>query len=557
MPYCLGLHIDNNFIKYAKVLNEKDKEPKVEAYGVVCYENLNMAIENILKETSTYGAAEVATNLRNEFYNYFDDVFAGMPDSGMRKNLNLRFEQEICPKLNITPTSVESKYISSPKRYDEDTNEVIYISANKTDIGNSKKIVKGKVRKILPIPIANLSLLNIDNKSNFAILNIDSLSTLTIVLQGQVKKIVNINIGMSNILAKLNQKYNSYSKSYEKCKSITLYNENTKDLVIDDTNTEDIENVTPMLYDIAQRAGVVLEEYRGMINNLYITGDAVIINNIDLYFEGLIEDINCEILKPFFISNNPNLSNKIKDYTEVNSAIALAVASGRILNQNINFNTNGQLSAEIEAIKDNKVVSKISGAVSKVKDKVAIKKDEKESISKPKKEFSLKIGNSTLILQTVLWALVLATYIYSSNMVKNKYEENTNFINDEISAIQTKVLEVENDTKTITTGKMEYDRLIDKIETLNAELLEINGASYDVPRLLDGIAMVIPDKVTVTKITIDTRNQVKISAECSDYAELGFFVSRLKNEEVMDNISTSIENEEGSMIKITIMGEIL
>lgn len=559
MPYCLGLHIDNNFIKYAKVLNEKDKEPRVESYGVVCYENLNMAIENILKETSTYGNVEISTNLKNEFYNYFE-VFSGMPTVSLKRNLQLEFQTEVCPKLNITPTSVESKFIVSSKKFDEDTDEVIYISANKTDINNSKKLVKGKIRKILPVSIANLSLLNVDKKSNFAILNIDAVSTLTIVAQGKIKKVISINIGMSNILSKLNQKYNSYSKSYEKCKSIVLYNENTKDLVVNSEDTEDIENITPMLYDIGQRTQSALQEYQGVINKLYITGDAVIINNIDLYFEGLLEDIRCEILKPAFLLANQNISNKIRDYAEVNSAIALAVSSGKIYNQSINFTSNNKISEQVEDVKGSKIVNKVSDVFEKVKEKLTSKKKEKTteiSLGENKKEFKLKIGNSTLILQTVLWALVLATYIYSSNMVANKYAENTSILEDEITTIEGKTLEVQNDTKTITTNKMEYDRLIEKVESLNAELLQVNGASYDVPRLMDDIAMLIPDKVTVTKITISSSNQVRINAQCQDSAELGFFISRLKTEEVMDNIMTSIESEDSSMKKITIVGEIL
>lgn len=550
MPYCLGLHIDNNYIKYAKVLNEKDKAPKVEAYGVVLgYENFSMAIENILKETSTYGNVEVATNLRNEFYSYLE-AFSGMTGNNLRKNLNLKFQTEICPKLNITASSVESRYISSSKKFDEDTTEVIYISANKTDLNEAKKIVKGKVKKIIPTSIANLSLIDINSQSNFAILNIDSNSTLTIVVQGQIKEIVNINMGMSNILVKLNQKYNSYNKSYEKCKSITLFNDNTKELIVEE-NYEDVENITPMLYDIAQRAIPVLSGYQGVVNKVYIAGDAVIINNIDLYFEDLFEDIKCEILKPSFIENNLMIANKIKDYTEVNSAIALAVSNGKIGSQNVNFAYTGQL---MEELNNNKAINAISGAFEGAKHKVTASKTN-EKIEK--QNFNIQIYSSTLILQVILWSLVLATYIYVTKMVEDKYAINTAMLNEEIFSIQQKNIEIENDIRMINEAKYEYDALIERVEALNAELLEVAGVSYDVPRLMDNISMLIPDKVIVTKIIIDESNTVEISAECAESAELGFFVSRLKNEEVMENITTFVEEQNGQSKKIKIIGEII
>ena len=214
-------------------------------------------------------------------------------------------------------------------------------------------------------------------------------------------QVTNINMGMSNILVKLNQKYNSYSKSYEKCKSITLYNDNdTKELVDEEDNSEDVRNITPMLYDIAQRVRQTLEEYRGMVNKVYITGDAVIINNIDLYFEGLLDDVRCEILKPTFIANNPNIANKIKDYVEVNSAIALATFGGKIKGQNVNFNANGQLKEQFEDLKSSPALSKVSELFGKVTEKINSKTSNESS--ERKFNFELKIGNSTLILQIIL-----------------------------------------------------------------------------------------------------------------------------------------------------------
>ena len=61
------------------------------------------------------------------------------------------------------------------------------------------------------------------------------------------------------------------------------------------------------------------------VENVYITGTGAIINNIDIYFQESLKNIQCELLKPNFISNNSKIN--IKDYIEVNSAISIALYS--------------------------------------------------------------------------------------------------------------------------------------------------------------------------------------------------------------------------------------
>ena len=47
MASCLGLYIDNNLIKYAKLSKDKDNI-KIESYGVKCFEKSNL--QNYKKE---------------------------------------------------------------------------------------------------------------------------------------------------------------------------------------------------------------------------------------------------------------------------------------------------------------------------------------------------------------------------------------------------------------------------------------------------------------------------------------------------------------------------
>ena len=53
MSTCLGLYIEENIIKYAKVSKDKD-QIKVESFGVKFYDNLDKVIQQIVEETYSY-----------------------------------------------------------------------------------------------------------------------------------------------------------------------------------------------------------------------------------------------------------------------------------------------------------------------------------------------------------------------------------------------------------------------------------------------------------------------------------------------------------------------
>lgn len=562
MPYCLGLHIEDNLIKYAKVQLEKDSQPKVGSHGIVFYDNLNMAIEQIIKETYSHNV-DIATNLSNEMYDY-TEVFSGIKQASLAKHLKLYFAEEVCPEKKLNPASFQSKYILGKKKYDEDKTEAMYISANKTDIANRTKILKNKVKKMLPVSLANLSLLDMNEKTNVAVLSIDSTSSVTIVLQGKVKKVISINVGMSNILAGLSKKYGSYAKSYKQCKSITLFNENTKDLM-DNIDTEDLNKITPLLDDLGQRIASILTEYQGIINTVYVTGLGIAINNIDLYLEEMLNDINVEILKPSFLLNNLEVSNKIKDFAEVNSAIALAISNGKAGDDDFNFVGNNVISDFTSKLSDNKILSNITSKIPKGKEKA----------DKGENKVGFVFPGVALLQETATLGLVLVAYIGITSYVSNVYSKNTQAINDEMNNINETISKIELDTRNIATNRRKYEELDQKIQKLVEQMNDVNGITYDVPNLLSSIALVTPDEVIITKINITTDKKVTIEAQCDTYAPLGFFVSELKNNEIMMNIKTNIglddnnffigvleeeepkENTSGVGQKITITGEIL
>ena len=71
MPSCLGMYIENNLIKYAKVTKERESL-KVESFGVKFYDQIGSAINQIIsdvankiqKQINTQGKENIEIALR-------------------------------------------------------------------------------------------------------------------------------------------------------------------------------------------------------------------------------------------------------------------------------------------------------------------------------------------------------------------------------------------------------------------------------------------------------------------------------------------------------------
>ena len=89
MSKSLGIYVENNLIKYAKVSKEHDNI-KIESYGVRVFENLSEEIKKIVEETYSFGTP-ISINLAEEKYLYFD-IFALLNKKDLGKAVETEFE---------------------------------------------------------------------------------------------------------------------------------------------------------------------------------------------------------------------------------------------------------------------------------------------------------------------------------------------------------------------------------------------------------------------------------------------------------------------------------
>ena len=316
---CLGLYIEEHIIKYAKVSKDHDKI-KVEAFGIKFYDKIGEAIEQVIQETYSQ-KTPISINLSEEMYNYFD-MFALLTKNDLQKAIKTEFDS-YCADKGYNPNVFETRYAIVGNQDEKEKIRVIHVADNKIELNKQIQQVEGyKLSNISPISMSIPSLIDIDKNESAVVVNIEDTTTVTTILDAQIYNIDKIEEGSKDFLTRINLKENSYLKSYEICKNTTIYTSEGKELQAEQSTY--LEDIMPTLYTIVGKVREIITQYGDKVKKVYLTGTAVLINNIDLYFEEYLGNIDCEILKPYFIQQTLG-DISIKDYIEVNSAISLGM----------------------------------------------------------------------------------------------------------------------------------------------------------------------------------------------------------------------------------------
>lgn len=553
MSSCLGLYIEENLIKYAKVTKERE-DLKVEAFGVKFYDNIGQAIDQIVAETYSY-KIPISINLSEEVYNYFY-FFNLLSKNDLKKAVETEFES-YCFDKGTNRDSLESRYALVPDLVDNEKIKAIYISTSKIEINKKmQELEKYSVSNITPLPMTISNVAQINEKENIAIINLEEKTTITTIVDEKIYNIDILKDSIKEVLVKINAKENSYSKAYEILKNTTIYTMEGKDL--QDVENEYLEVIMPKLYDIVLEIKEIIDNSLNKIDKIYITGTGAVINNIDLYFQEYFQQIKCEILKPYFMPQTVKIN--IKDYIEVNSAVALAMSGLDYGVKGINFKNPTFKDKIPDFLKIDIGGNKKAPKAGK---KSNSKFDEAKNLLKDKLNFKFDLGgrldkleNWMIRTSIGLFSLVVIYGIISgiiTNQVSKKIEEVEevkNFTTKQIEAIKT-------DEQKLNTATNKYQDMKKNLEDLNKSINEKNSVKNIIPNLLINIQSFIPQGVTITSIENKDGRHVVINAESERYDLLGYFkgVIQTKGILVPDSVVSTSGVKQSSIVKIVIEGD--
>ena len=538
MASCLGLYVESNIIKYAKVSKEQDKI-KIEAFGVKFYDDLEKTIDQIIEELYSY-KTQISINLSEEIYNYFD-MFAMLSHKDLSKAIKTEFEI-YCNDQGYNPNVFETRYVISKNTEDKDKLRVIHIAANKIELAKKTQVLaKYKLAHIVPVSMAIANLIETKPKENYLIVNMEENTTVTKIFDENIYDIQVFDEGSQEFLRKINIKENSLAKSYEICKNTTIYTLEGKDL--QETEMGYLEDIMPTLYTIVGNIRKIINESEERINKIYLTGTATLINNIDLYFQEYLGEVECEILKPYFI--NPTKDISIQDYMEVNAAVSLALSGIGQGIQGINFKKQtltekipDWLKVEVNSGKDKKGKLATSGWFTN--------------------DLGEKLDKTEISLLRTAVGLIILFIIYScfAVLLRNQMTEKEKQAQESINHTNSQIQLAENDKTKIDSRTNDYTQMIQNLQDLNDRLIDASKTRDAIPNLLNAIMFIIPENVQITSIQNPTGTHITIEAQSNKYEQLGMFKAKLDTGMYLTNVISTSGQQENNVIKVTIEGDL-
>ncbi len=538
MSTCLGLYIEENLIKYAKVSKERE-QIKVESFGMKFYDNLDNVIKQIVEETYSY-KTPISINLSEEMYNYFQ-VFALLNKKDLPKAIKTEFES-YCADKNYNPGVFDTRYAITPNIQDKEKLKVIHVSENKMELNKYVQKFSGyKLQNIAPVSMTIPNITQLEERENSIIVNIEENTIVTTIIDQNIYDITKIEVGSKEILEKINLKENSYQKAYEICKETTIYTSEGKELT--DTETNYLEDIMPTLYEIVGQLRKIINESLEKIEKVYITGTGALINNIDLYFEEYLENVRCEILKPSFVRVTPDIN--IKDYVEVNSAISLALSG---LGQGItgmNFKKTSFMD-KLPEILSIEVGSKKSMVGRKNPPKI-LTMDFSTPLDRIEKD----------MLRSAIGLLILfIIYCGFSTLIKNQITTKNTEADKSINDTNSQIALINQDIQGIQTKTNNYITKINNLEQLNSKIEENNKTKKAIPNLLNRLMYIMPSEVQLTSIKNETSTHIVIQAQSTSYAHLGYLTASIKTNGILTNVISSSGQKDNNIVTIKIEGDL-
>lgn len=549
MPSCLGLYIENNIIKYAKLSKDHDNI-RIDSFGMKFYDSIDEAIKQVIDETYSY-KTPISVNLSDENYTYVD-LFSLLNKKDLEKAVETEFDF-FCNETGKNHNAMEYRHLLISNLEDRDKVTSLYTYCDKSSVVSKIQILDGfRVNSVIPLPISISNLNRFADRKNSVIVNIEKNTSVTTIVNGEVHRVDLIENGMKEIFDSIIIKENSYAKAYEICKNSTIYTTQGRNLQIEEN--EYMEDIMPVLYKIIEQVKEKIKSNGIEIGEIYITGLAAAINNIDLYFQENFPDKKCEMLTPFFIQKT-NVKLNIKDYIEVNSAISLALQGLGIGPKDINFKNKGKFD-QLSQVLMSDVVGKSTKKSDSKNNGLQNFADKLKDLFKA--DFGKSLDNIEKGMMRFAVAVLILLVVYSifakilMGKINNKQTEIRGFIAD----TETKISSISKNTRLINERTEQYNSLIEKIEKTNEELTLSYARKKAIPNLLTEIMTNIPKEVQLISISNQTSKTVKIEAQSKEYEQLGYFIAKIKNEGILVDVTSTSGIRQGEFIKVTIEGQL-
>ncbi|MDD2627607.1 MAG: hypothetical protein PHR25_03750 [Clostridia bacterium] len=529
MERCLGIYVGDKVVKYIKLHIDKNKNIDIEAVGSkYILGGAKEVIDEIVLETNSQNVP-IAINVTKENHKSIP-VIKTLSKSNKASMIDIEIE-DIANKQGLNKNMLMYTFdiLDSLKNSENEQVNILYV--NKSDVEQYSKIESLKIQGVYPLSSVVSGLVPKEEK-NYAVINIEEETTLNIVLEGKQVATIPIEEGMKRIVEDIADYVGSYAKAYETCKTINVYTQETN------LNNPEIEKlIEPVLQKILHHIETALRPYRGKFQKMFISGMAVLFTNIDILFEQYF-GMTAQILKPYFTKGGVGIRN-VAEVIESNSAAALANAM--LLQEYEKYNFSNQLEKK---------------AGKKGFNKKALKK-----IGVQMPTFSYENLNSLtekVVLANLIGGTLIVGYLIFGITYTKQIKKIEKDIDNSISQINEQSALIKKDTEFITRNKEKYkevnDMVVNIVDKIQANDIG-NYRTYNVANFMQQIMKFIPKDVQLISISSNDNKHLEIVAKSNSYAALGYFVSQLKLEGIINGVKIE-KVTHGEEIEVSIGGDL-
>lgn len=526
MASSLGIYIDKNIVKYAKVNKVKNKF-KIETYGSKYGNNTSTLIEQIIEETNS-NSVPIYTNAIDAHYEE-TSVFAMISNKDVKTAVSVEYER-IMEKQKLNKDVFDFGFILGDRTADKEKRNILLAYQDKAEIETRTAQFPKNNIPVSQMPI-ELSISNVYGEAqDCLIVNIEEETYIT-TIRGKVPvSVKKVYYGMNTIIQSINNVENSLIKSYEVVRnSVLTVNENDNAYEKNDY----LPIITNEILNICQEVRKELRKNVGKISKIYITGTGASINNIDTFMYSIIELASCQLLTPTEIIEEVTIP--IKEYIDVNSAIALAYEGLGYEKEYCNFrNAKASKNVSID------LSSFFKGGVGL-----------KEPLTVAEK-FGIRLMLTILGAGFIYGAFAMSTMNSSLKASKD--------VEKEIATQKGIISKIDKEREQVEHKREEYETLIKKLNKSKSKDNEII-AKDTIPNLMQSISHIVPKGVTITDIT-ESYKKVTIKYEGSNYAEIGYFRGKIESDNILRDVKTINEKVEkdingNTVIKVEIQGRLV
>ena len=548
MSSCLGIYIGEKVVKYAKLTREENSSRiKAITYGTKIHlGNKSDIISNIVTATGSEGVP-VCINSEGERI-HKTEVLRIISKNDLESLVDLEVV-DFTGNEDKNERSYVYKYVLLDSLVSRDNYTANIVIQDRPGVDKYLSEENTSVVSMYSLPYV-LDEIAPKEVSNYLIIDMNENTDLIFVSDGKLLDVINMDLGMKKIMDTFPEMLGSYQKAYDTCKTINVFSDESN------VNNPELERVIePVLQDALNRIQNKIRELNLKIDRIYLSGTITLFINSDMLFEQYF-DTPTEKLRPYFIDAKDS-NNNMSEVTEANEAFALAY-EGLMVER-----------PELDFLRQNKKFGNIFAKVGKIKSTGAkiVNENNKGPKLKVNRNENVFIGNinlekvkSILIFANVIMFTLLLVYsvfggIYNAQM--NKQIEN---VVEEKAKVTENTVKVNSDITYINSNKEKYSNYVSYVDETIRKINkgEIGKYStYNVALFMLKISKYIPDGVLLKSIKSDSSKHVTIIASSNSYAQLGYFVSQLKLEGILEPSSvrtTAVAHD--AVITVTIGGDL-